>query len=158
MIVDKVSANQTDYFFFLNLKKTLSKKYEMYYIKGNHEGELSKKNYRVVKDALESYGIKILDNEMVTINKSGESSNLYGMWCNQRYYSRADSDKDYVIKEATLEKLLGVPNKDEYNLLLMHTPVYFNEYSNWGADLVLARSCSWRTCIYSVCRWSFLTR
>ena len=68
------------------------------------------------------------------------------------------TDKDYVIKEATLEKLLGVPNKDEYNLLLMHTPVYFNEYSNWGADLVLARSCSWRTCIYSVCRWSFLTR
>ena len=158
MTGDMVSANQTDYSVFLNLTKTLSKKYEMYYIKGNHEGELSKKNYRVVKDALESYGIKILDNEMVTINKSGESINLYGMWCNQRYYSRAHSDKDYVIKEATLEKLLGVPNKDEYNLLLMHTPVYFNEYSNWGADLVLARSCSWRTCIYSVCRWSFLTR
>ena len=80
---------------------------------------------------------------------------------NQYYENFKDNCKKIetsIKKEATLEKLLGVPNKDEYNLLLMHTPVYFNEYSNWGADLVLARSCSWRTCIYSVCRWSFLTR
>ena len=158
MTGDMVSANQTDYSVFLNLAKTLSKKYKIYYIKGNHEGELTKENYKVIEDALKSYGIKILNNEVVKIEKSGESINLYGMWCNQRYYSRADSDKDYVIKESTLEKLLGQPNKDEYNILLMHTPMYFTEYSDWGADLILSRSCSWWTCVYTICRWCFFTR
>lgn len=158
MTGDMVSANQIDYSVFLNLAKNLSKKYKVYYIKGNHEGELSKKNYKVVEDALLSYGVKILDNEMVTITRNSETINLYGMWCNQRYYSRADSDKDYAIKEDTLKKLLGVPNKDEYNILLMHTPAYFSEYANWGADLILSRSCSWWTCIYPFCGWSVFTR
>ena len=33
---------------------------------------------------------------------------------------------------------LGNLNKDEYNILLAHTPFYFEQYSNWGADLVLS--------------------
>lgn len=158
MTGDMVSANQTNYSVFLNLAKNLSKKYEVYYIKGNHEGELSKKNYKVLEDALLSYGIKVLDNEKVTLTKDNEIINLYGMWCNQRYYSRANSDKDYVIKEETLEKLLDVPNKEEYNVLLMHTPVYFSEYAKWGADLILSRSCSRWTCLYPIYWWSFFTR
>lgn len=158
MTGDMVSANQIDYSIFLNLAKNLSKKYKVYYIKGNHEGELSKKNYKVVEDALLSYGVKILDNEMVTITQNNETINLYGMWCNQRYYSRADSDKDYAIKEETLKKLLGESNKDKYNILLMHTPAYFSEYANWGADLILSRSCTWRTCPYPFCWRSIFTR
>ena len=60
------------------------------------------------------------------------------MWCNQRYYSRADADKEYIIKKETITKLLGTPNKDEYNILLMHTPTFFEAYEDWGADLILS--------------------
>ena len=77
---DMVSANQVNYSNFLNLAKTLSTKYKVYYIKGNHEGELSNKNYKVIKDALESYGIKILNNEKIELEKDGKYINLYGMW------------------------------------------------------------------------------
>lgn len=134
---DMVSANHVNYSVFLNLAKYLSSKYKVYYIKGNHEGELSKNNYSVLEDALNLYNIKILDNEMVRLKKDGSYINLYGMWCNQRYYSRADEDKNYVIKKENVTKLLGNINENEYNILLMHTPTYFDAYESWGADLVL---------------------
>ena len=135
---DMVSASHVDYTVFLDFAKHLSSKYTVYYIKGNHEGDLEKVNYSVIEDALSLYGIDILDNEKATIEKDGEHLNLYGMWCNQRYYSRADIDKEYIIKPETVTKLLGEADQDEYNILLMHTPAYFEAYENWGADLVLS--------------------
>lgn len=135
---DMVSANEVNYEVFLKLSEKLSKKYPVYYIKGNHEGELKNENYKVLEDALNVYGIKILDNEKVKLNKNDEYINLYGMWCNQRYYSRADIDKEYVIKKETITKLLGDADKDAYNILLMHTPTFFEAYESWGADLVLS--------------------
>ena len=33
---------------------------------------------------------------------------------------------------------MGEANKNEYNILLMHTPTYYESYEAWGADLVLA--------------------
>lgn len=138
MTGDMVSANSLDFSNFLNFAKRIAEKYTVYYIKGNHEGTLSKKDYAVIKDALALYGITILDNQKVSLQSGNDKINLYGMWCNQRYYSRADADKSYVVKKETVTKLLGKCNADEYNILLMHTPNYFEEYEKWGADLILA--------------------
>lgn len=135
---DMVSANHVDYSVFLNLASELSKRYTVYYIKGNHEGELTYANYKVIEDALKLYRIEILDNEKIKLEKDGDYINLYGMWCNQRYYSRADADKDYVVRDETMHKLLGDTNELEYNILLMHNPAYFETYANWGADLVIS--------------------
>lgn len=135
---DMVSSNDVNYTKFLDLAKFLADNYEVYYIKGNHEGDLELENYEVLEEALKIYNVKILDNEKIELKKDGEFINLYGMWCNQRYYSRADADKNYIIKEETVTKLLGETNKNEYNILLMHTPAYFDSYEKWGADLVLS--------------------
>lgn len=135
---DMVSACEVNYTVFLNFAKKISEKYKVYYIKGNHEGKLSKENYNVLKDALSLYGVEILDNEKAILKKGDSFINLYGMWCNQRYYSRADIDKEYVIKKETVTKILGEANKNEYNILLTHTPTYYESYEAWGADLVLA--------------------
>lgn len=134
---DMVSANDVNYSNFLNLAKFLADKYEVYYIKGNHEGDLLNKNYIVLEDALKLYNIKILDNEKVELKNGKDIINLYGMWCNQRYYSRADADKSYIVEEKTITKLLGEADKSFYNILLFHTPAYFESYVNWGADLVI---------------------
>lgn len=138
MTGDMVSANSLDFSNFLNFAKRISEKYTVYYIKGNHEGTLEKSDYNVIKDALEVYGITILDNQKVELKIGEDKINLYGMWCNQRYYSRADADKSYTVKQETVTKLLGEADKNEYNVLLMHTPNYFEEYEKWGADLVLS--------------------
>ena len=37
-----------------------------------------------------------------------------------------------------VEKRLGKIDNREYNILLVHTPFFFEGYSKWGADLVLA--------------------
>lgn len=138
MTGDMVSANHRDFTTFFKLAKQVSDKYKVYYIKGNHEGELRKKDYELFSDTLYTYGIENMDNEMLRLEKDGEHINLYGMWCNQRYYSRADSDEEYKITKDVMEKLLGTPNKNEYNVLLFHTPSFFEEYEKWGADLVLS--------------------
>lgn len=138
MTGDMVSSNHVDYSVFFDLAQQLVKKYEVYYIKGNHEGRLESKKYEIIDSVLKSYGIKVLDNEKVILEKEHGHINLYGMWCNQRYYSRADEDKEYVVKEKTVTKLLGNSNKEEYNILLMHTPTYFPAYEKWGADLTLS--------------------
>lgn len=138
MTGDMVSANHRDFTAFFKLAKQVSDKYKVYYIKGNHEGELRKKDYELFSDTLYTYGIENMDNEMLRLEKDGEHINLYGMWCNQRYYSRADSDEEYKITKDVMEKLLGTPNKNEYNVLLFHTPSFFEEYEKWGADLVLS--------------------
>lgn len=36
------------------------------------------------------------------------------------------------------KKRLGKIDNREYNILLVHTPFFFDGYSKWGADLVLA--------------------
>ena len=37
-----------------------------------------------------------------------------------------------------MEKSLQKINRNEYNILLSHTPFYFEDYEKWGADLILA--------------------
>ena len=138
MTGDMVSSNSLDFFNFLSLAQKLAEKYPVYYIKGNHEGRLSEEDYKVIDDALKIYGVKVLDNEKIVLEKENKHLNLYGMWCNQRYYSRADADVNYILKKDTVTKLLGKPNTHEYNVLLMHTPTYFDAYASWGADLVLS--------------------
>ena len=37
-----------------------------------------------------------------------------------------------------MEHLVGKANRDRFQILLAHNPVYFEEYARWGADLVLS--------------------
>ncbi len=37
-----------------------------------------------------------------------------------------------------IQKLVGIPENKWYNILIAHNPVYFNFYTEWGADLILS--------------------
>lgn len=138
MTGDMVSSNHTNFNTFFELSEELAKTYKVYYIKGNHEGRMEDKYYSKIADTLKSYGITVLDNEKRQIQNNGEYINLYGMWCNQRFYSRINRDKNNVITKDTVNKILGESEHDAYNILLMHTPLFFEAYEAWGADLTLA--------------------
>lgn len=137
MTGDMVSANDIDFSSFFHLAKKLSEKYRVYYIKGNHEGRMKQTYYQKIESVLKAYGIIILDNEMIKLEKNNECINLYGMWANQRFYSRITNDKDNKITKKTIQKLLGKSDENMFNILLMHTPLYFDAYAQWGADLTL---------------------
>ena len=127
----------------LELVKNLTKKYKVYYITGNHEQKSLVKRYKdlYVKYFKELSSLEAihLDNEWVRISKGNNYINLYGLTVPFEYYKYLfDNDKNTEIEKDFLNKKLGASNRNEYNILLVHTPFYFEKYEKWGADLILA--------------------
>lgn len=140
MTGDMINTKDTDFKVFINLAKQVSKSYDTYYIVGNHEQNLSGNKLKALIDNLNTIGITILDNKKVTITKGDDNINLYGLWINLKYYKDANNEytKDIYFKTEQIETILGSYDSKTYNILLTHNPLYFDTYSNWGADLTLA--------------------
>ena len=74
----------------------------------------------------------------VKIQKNNSKINLYGLTVPYSCYKYLFDDKEITtIDSKFLEQKLGDLNKNEFNILLAHTPFYFDEYEKWGADLTL---------------------
>ncbi|WP_042275758.1 metallophosphoesterase [[Clostridium] dakarense] len=129
----------------LNLIDDLTKKYKVYHIIGNHEQKSLIKRYKDLYNnyfkELYSRNIINLENEVVKIEKNNSHINIYGLIIPLDYYKYFFSNsknKNSNLDKKFIENTLGKINKNEYNILLSHTPFFFEEYASWGADLVLA--------------------
>lgn len=137
MTGDMVTANEKDFTVFYNLVKKLVKKYKIYYIYGNHEGELSLKLKNEITTFLKENGVIILDNDYISIEKNGEEINLYGLCYTQKYYSYKSGNK-HIVTENYIKNKLGTIDKKRYNILLTHNPLFFDAYAGYGFDLTLS--------------------
>lgn len=140
MTGDMVNAKDNDFEVFINLAEQISKSFDVYYIVGNHEQDLNEDKRKILMDKLSEIGIRVLDNEKVTISRGAESINLYGLWFNLRYYKDLKNEytKDVFFGTKQIQSILGDLDTDSYNILLTHNPLYADTYSNWGADLTLS--------------------
>lgn len=141
MTGDMVNCNDTNFDNFFDLAKALAKDYKIYYIVGNHEQNMKEENQKTIFDFLMANGIEILDNEKVVLEENGEEINLYGSWCNLRYYSAKSSGEDeYEFTLDVMNKIMeNAPIEEEkYNILLAHNPNFIDAYAAWGADLTLS--------------------
>ena len=140
MTGDMINTKDDNFDVFLDFAASISKRYDTYYIVGNHEQSLPKDKFSLLINRLGQAGTKVLDNNFIKIDKGNDSINLYGMWFNLRYYKDNNSNyaKDINFSEETMESILGSSNKNDYNILLTHNPLYFETYSNWGVDLTLS--------------------
>lgn len=136
MTDDLGPANQV----FLNLAQKLVESYPVYYIVGNHEQNFDQAGLENLCATLREMGLVVLDNQMVRLEKDGQSIHLYGMWFNLRYYRDLTSQDsaDYYFDLKHMEEILGYCDREAYNILLTHNPVYFDTYCEWGADLTLS--------------------
>lgn len=114
----------------------------VYYGMGNHERglfELEEKFGDMWDDYLSQLNLGdrliLLNNNSSVINKGGTTINIYGIELYKNHYKRFFGIKptDNDIKE-----MLGDIDKDKFNILIAHTPEFFEEYASWGADLVLS--------------------
>lgn len=139
---DMVSTSDKEYTVFFSLAQKLAQRYETYYVVGNHEQALGEKEVNLFCQNAESEGIKVLDNQRVSIIRGNEKINLYGMWFNLRFYAdrspEADKSQQYYFDVDTITEILGQSSKNEFNILLTHNPLYFDTYEKWGADLTLS--------------------
>lgn len=127
---DMVNASDTNFDVFYDFAEEVGPKYECYYIVGNHELALSNKDYNTIMKTITDFGIKVLDNETVTLTKNGESVKLHGMWYNYRYYF----DEDFTLE--AMNKIMG-EEAEAFDILLTHNPKDFEVYAKWGAEIIL---------------------
>ena len=122
----------------LDLLEQLAPKYPIYYGMGNHEARLFlyPEVYGTMgadyEEKLKGLGISLLRNESRSL---GEDLVITGFDMKREYYKRF---KKTTMTTEYLKKTLGEKNKDKFQILLAHHPDYFQEYSSWGADLVLS--------------------
>ncbi|MGL5327650.1 MAG: metallophosphoesterase [Peptostreptococcaceae bacterium] len=140
---DLVDGEKNNYQVALNLVDILSKKYKIYHIIGNHEQKSLvkkyKQQYKKYFEQLYDKNIINLDNEVVKIHKGDSYINLYGLVVPLNCYKYLfDKKNKTILEDNFIEDKLGKIDKGTYNILLSHTPFYFEEYSNWGADLILS--------------------
>lgn len=139
---DLIDGENNNYNVALDFMKEISKLYRVYYIIGNHEQKSLIKKY---KDEYKDYFNKLhqidfvnLDNNKVEIVKGDSNINLYGLTVPYSCYKYLfDNQETTSIDIDFLEEKLGKVDKEQFNILLAHTPFYFDEYEKWGADLTL---------------------
>lgn len=135
MTGDMVNKYDENFEKFLDLAKDLSEKYKIYYIVGNHEARLRKEDLNFIIEKLKKFGVRILNDEKITIVRKKEHINIYGIHIPLSYYKVINKSTNV---ESVISKFLNHCNKDEYNILLAHNPLYFEEYSKQNIDLTLS--------------------
>ncbi|MEG1310957.1 MAG: metallophosphoesterase [Romboutsia sp.] len=142
---DLVDSENRKFKVALDLIDNLIKKYKVYHIIGNHEQKSLIKKYRelYITYFKELYSKKIinLEDRYIKIEKGNSSINIYGLIIPLDYYPYFFSNyknKNLKLDKKFIENVLGQVNKNDYNILLAHTPFFIDKYSKWGADLVLS--------------------
>ncbi len=142
---DMMNSTNDDGHVFINLVKKISKDYPIYYIDGNHEQLVEYNNVGVYNDfisSLKDLGVTVVKNSEVKLKKGSSHINLYGLNIDLVYYSTKKALKEANIEytEENFSKTINKENfeKDKFNILLTHNPIYFDVYEKSGVDLILA--------------------
>lgn len=143
MTGDMLNAKHDDGMVCINIVKALNKKYPIYFVLGNHEQHVEAKTRSIYTKyimELNRLGVTILNNSKMAIIKGINRINMFGMTLDlSLYWKTPVNEKEHNFFDVGyIEKKLGVCKKEEVNILLVHNPKYFGEYSNWGADLIFS--------------------
>lgn len=139
MTGDMVSRQDYNFRGFYSLAKAMAKEYPTYYIIGNHELDLTDNQLSELFSVLRGYGIQVLLNDKVSIERKNEFIDLYGMYCGLHFYKDEKGNYRYPkpFTHNDLRMLIGEKNKDRFTVLLAHNPLFLDVYAKWKADVVL---------------------
>ena len=122
----------------VKLIRELSREYPLYYSMGNHESRLFLHPeaygnlWEDYEAKLKETGVWLLRNQR---SHQGSELAVSGLDMEDRFYRHF---RLLPMSGEYLNKILGAPDADRYQILLAHNPDYFSSYADWGADLVLS--------------------
>ena len=123
----------------LSLMRQLASRYKVYYGMGNHEYwlKLYPEQYGEIYDdyvaGLAEAGIRPLVNENTYLPEYNIA--ICGVQIDKCYYRKF---RKYPMEREYLSKILGEPMESACQILIAHTPQYFEKYAAWGADMVVS--------------------
>lgn len=123
----------------LSLMESLAPKYRIYYGMGNHEYRLGlypddyPGMYETYLSGLRQAGIEPLINETAYLPECNIA--VCGAQIDRVYFRHF---KRKPMEQTYLPNILGTPDREKFQLLIAHNPVYFDTYAEWGADLVVS--------------------
>lgn len=131
--------NKADLRVLENLLLSLSNIAQVIYANGNHEQRLfypkNKNTYGLKKDEFINILNKVNATYLSNSNIELDDLVIYGLNIDEECY------KDFVYKkidEEDIKSNIGEPDKNKFNILLGHSPLFLDKYSLWGADLSLS--------------------
>ncbi len=107
----------------------------VYYAFGNHETKFTLREndmYSRYCKTAGSAGCRLLRNKSEVLT---QNARIYGLELKLGHYN-AKYEPDRGVPDVA--EFLGIPDPNEYNILIAHTPEYEKAYYEWGADLVLS--------------------
>ena len=123
----------------LSLMEKLAARYRIYYGMGNHESRLGlypdgyPGMYEEYMSGLRRAGIEPLINETAYLPECNIA--VCGAQIDRTYYRHF---RRRPMEAFYLPAILGRPDRERFQLLIAHNPVYFDMYAKWGADLVVS--------------------
>ncbi len=125
----------------VSLIEKLAEKYPVYYGNGNHENRMVWERsvygslYEQYRDRLEKLGVIYLENNTSLI---GEDVAVSGADLKKKHYRKLFFQKPRPLEKDYLYNCLGKADEKRFQILLIHSPMYFKESAAWGADLTLS--------------------
>ena len=136
-----VGKEDTSWEVAAQLVEQLPKICPVYYGNGNHEQRMKEQpelygdNFLAYKERLEKKGVHFLENKTEHIRIAGKNIAISGLELPNSYYKKF---RKHVLGKEKLNKMLGAVEQEEFQILIAHNPVFFQDYRNWGADLVVS--------------------
>lgn len=104
-----------------------------YYVTGNHEARLPREVYLDFEEKMQEYGVEILHDEVILIEREGESISLGGI--DDASFASKYSNGYHSNLSNHIEELF---TEDGFQILLSHRPELFGMYVDAGVDLVFS--------------------
>ena len=123
----------------IELVRALGQDYRIYYGLGNHESKMRQRpdqfgdKYDRLIRAVSGKNVSVLKNEAVFLPEY--NLKITGLDLDLNYFAHFKIQK---MKPGYLQETLPECEKEKCNILIAHNPDYFEEYAQWGADLVLS--------------------
>lgn len=121
------------------LLRNLASRYPVYYGNGNHEERMRDKKtvygsrYKEFVNLLGDLGVFYLSDQNFFF---GSDIRITGCNLEQEYYSHRFTVPK--LRNHTIENHVGSADRERFQILLMHSPLFFKDCRNWGADLTLS--------------------
>lgn len=121
----------------LSLTERLAERYPVYYANGNHEERMNREReiygdqYDCFRKRLQEAGVIYLSDGSACV---GRDLRITGCNLQEEYYRHR-----FTVPSMRAGELLraGCADQTRFQILLLHSPLFFEECRRWGADLTL---------------------